>query len=119
MADREPLPDEAWVVRCGVPPFKSRPLVKRCRKHPDGAFGFSVQAATGITVEILATARPNKSVGFTTVGEIRRMGYDVIRTHGDAHHATVVVPLDWSLEASDRLSLIFQEARNPSPKSRR
>jgi hypothetical protein len=71
MADEERLADNAVVVRCGRPPFVDSPFDRGCRHHPDGFFGFSVQAAAGLTVEQLATVCRNKSVGFTTVAKIR------------------------------------------------
>jgi hypothetical protein len=116
MPEPNRLPDDAFVVRCGQPPFQHRPLVHACRKHPDGPFGFSVQAAPGLTVEHLGRACRNNSVGFLTVGDIRRMGYEVIPTQGEAHHATVAVPRDWSREASEELASHFRPARNPSRK---
>jgi hypothetical protein len=79
-------------------------------------YGFSVQAAVGLTVEQLATECRNRSVGFTTVAQIRIMGYEVVRTSGEAHHATVVVPEDWSADAAAGLAAIFQQATNPAPK---
>jgi hypothetical protein len=118
MGKLEPLPDEAVVVRCGVPPFVKSPLDQGCRHHPDGVYGFSVHAAEGLTVEQLATACYNKSVGFTTAAEIRIMGYEVVRTGGEAHHATVVVPEDWSADAAAELARIFRHATNPAPKKR-
>ena len=84
MAKEERLPDDAVVVRCGLPPFVDSPLERGCRRHPVGLFGFSVQAAVGLTVEQLATACRNKSVGFTSVAQIRIMGYEVVRTSGEA-----------------------------------
>jgi hypothetical protein len=118
MPGRERLPDEAWVVRCGSPPFEKSPLFKACGPHPDGPFGFSVQAAAGMTVDLLAAACRNNSVGYTTVRAIRAMGYDVLPTGGDFHHATVVVPDDWTEEAAGELPRLFQPARNPAPRRR-
>jgi hypothetical protein len=118
MAEGDRLPDDALVVRCGLPPFVSSPLVRGCRWHPVGLFGFSVQAAVGLTVQQLASACRNNSVGFTTAGEIRIMRYGVVRTSGEVHHATVVVPVDWSADAAEQLAQIFQHATNPSPKKR-
>jgi hypothetical protein len=100
MAEEEGLPDDAVVVRCGLPPFRGRPLHDSCDEHPSGCFGFSVQAAAGFTVEELATACFNNSVGYTTVGEIRKMGYEVRVTSGAGRHATVVVPNPWKAEAA-------------------
>ena len=110
MAEGDLLPDDALVVRCGLPPFVNSPLVRGCRWHPVGLFGFSVQSAVGLTVQQLATACSNNSVGFTTAREIRIMGYDVVRTNGEAHHATVVVPVDWSATPRNN-SLAFFSTR--------
>jgi hypothetical protein len=118
MGTPQPVADEALVVRCGVPPFVKNSLDRACGRHPDGPFGFSVQAAVGLKVEDLAAACFNRSVGFTTVAEIRIMGYQVLRTSGEAHHATVVVPENWSAEAAAALAQIFQHAINPAPKKR-
>jgi hypothetical protein len=53
----------------------------------------------------------------TVVGEIRALGYDVLRTSGDGHHATVVVPRDWDEQAAMRLFRCFREAINPAPRA--
>lgn len=118
MADGGRLSDEAWVVRCGLPPFTDRPLRLACDEHPEGVYGFSVQCAAGLSVQQLAAACRNKSVGFTTVGQIREMGYDVVQTAGYLHHATVVVPRDWSPEAADALTPLFAAAVNTAPRTR-
>jgi hypothetical protein len=118
MATLAQVAGEAFVVRCGLPPFVNSPLELGCRRHPEGPFGFSVQAEVGLTVDQLAVACVNKNVGFTTATEIRIMGYDVLHTSGEAYHATVVVPEDWSAEAAAKLALIFRHAINPAPKKR-
>jgi hypothetical protein len=118
MAEGDLLPDDAVVVRGGVPPFRVRPLHTACDQHPAGYHGFSVQSAAGLTIEQLATECPNKTVGFTTAGEIRKMGYDVRETSGDGHHATVVVPKPWEPDAAEQLAQTFRPANNPSPKRR-
>ena len=115
MDSRDPLPDDAFVVRGGKPPF-ARSLTLACDQHPEGFFGFSVQAAPDISVVELARFLPNGRVGFTTVGEVRKMGYDVVRTSGDGFHATLVVPIDWDEVGANRLVVIFQDAVNPNPK---
>jgi hypothetical protein len=118
MGNLERLEDDSLVVRCGKPPFVNSPLDRACRQHPDGPYGFSAQAAVALSVEELASACPNNRVGFTTVAEIRIMGYEVIRTSGEGHHATVVVPRDWSPVAAAALAAIFRTAVNPTPKKR-
>jgi len=68
---------------------------------------------------MLAGWCPNKKVGVTTVGEIRALGYDVIVTSGQGHHATVVVPEDWDHDASQGLIRLFREEINPTPRKSR
>jgi hypothetical protein len=76
------------------------------------------RTADGTKTDRVPVSVPNKSVGFTTVGEIRIMGYEVLRTSGEAHHATVVVPEDWTTEAATALALVFRLSANPAPKKR-
>jgi hypothetical protein len=113
MAERDRLADDALVVRCGLPPFRGRPLFTACDDHPAGVYGFSVQSASGSTLKQLAAACRNSSVGITTVGQIREMGFDVAPTTGEGLHATVVVPKGWSRAEAERLSLLFEPVKNP------
>jgi hypothetical protein len=53
-------------------------------------------------------------VGFTTVGKIRTMGYEVVHTSGDAYRATVVVPEYWSTDAASELARMVERAANPA-----
>jgi hypothetical protein len=116
MAKRERLPDEAWVVRCGRPPFDDpTPLRERCVWY-EGQFGFSVQCAARVPLEGLAAWCPNRKIGITTVGEIRALGYDAVVTPGKGHHATVAVTPDWTPEDSERLVGLFREETNPAPR---
>lgn len=108
------IPDEAWVVRCGRPPYERPvPLHERCEPH-EGVFGFSVQCAAEAAVTALAQACRDNKIGVTTVGEIRALGYDVVVTSGRGHHATVVVPEDWDRDAAALLGCLFREQANPS-----
>ena len=112
------LPDDALVVRCGQPPFdRPKPLHERCGEHPEGVFGFSVQCASGLALDMLARWCRNKRVGVTTVGEIRALGYDVVTTGGLGHHATVIVPRDWDAVSAERLVRCFQDVANPAPRT--
>lgn len=119
MAEGDRLPDNAVVVRCGLPPFRGRPLETACDEHPSGYYGFSVQAAAGLTVQQLASECRNNCVGHTTVEAIRGMGYEVRETSGEGRHATVVVPRPWATQAAEELARLFRRAKNPSPRSRR
>jgi hypothetical protein len=118
MAEGDRLPDDAVVVRCGRPPFLGRPLHTACDEHPSGYYGFSVQAAVGLTVEELASECRNNSVGYVTAGEIRAIGYEIYETSGAGRHATLAVPKSWTAEAAEALARLFRLAKNPSPKRR-
>jgi hypothetical protein len=72
-----------------------------------------------MSVTDLAREVPHGRVGFTTVGELRKMGYDVVQTSGDGFHATVVVPLDWGEVEALELANSFRDAKNPNPKRAR
>ncbi len=104
MAEGDPLPGAAVVVRCGRPPFLGRPLHLACDEHPSGYYGFSVQAALNLTVEQLASECRNNVVGYLTFGEIRTMGYEVLETSGFGRHATVVVPRPWDPTVAETLA---------------
>jgi hypothetical protein len=84
----EPFPDDALVVRGG----RNRPedIERNTATHPSGVSGISVECAAGTTVEHLADVVPHCQVGVTTVGKIRQVGGDVIRTAGRSpNHATL------------------------------
>ena len=57
-----------------------------------------------------------KTIGFTTVGAVRVLGYDVKVTRGIGFHATVEVPRDWDSARAQELARIFREAINPTPR---
>lgn len=48
------------------------------------------------------------------VREVRKLGYDVVRTSGKGHHATVVVPEAWAEEDAKQLSEQFKMQPNPA-----
>ncbi|MEC4812152.1 MAG: flavoredoxin [Scytonema sp. PMC 1069.18] len=84
----EKISDEALVVRGG----RNRPEdVKRgTGTHPSGVTGISVECAVGLSVNELASIIPHRQVGVTTVGEVRKVGGDVVRTSGRSpYHATL------------------------------
>jgi len=83
----DPLPDDALVMRGG----RNQPedIERGTATHPSGITGISVECAAGATVEQLAAAIPHGQVGVTTVGKIRQLGGDVVRTSGrSTNHAT-------------------------------
>ncbi len=119
MGGRESIPDGAWVIRCGRPPFdQPKPLHDRCEDH-DGVYGFSVQSRDDRTIEELAAWCSNNTIGVMTAGEIRRRGYDVVVTSGQGYHATVVVPRDWDPVSAQELAAAFRGRANPIPKAMR
>ena len=119
MPTQDRLPDEAWVVHCGQPPFEHpKPLHERCDEH-DGVYGFSVQSRRNVALEVLAVWCRNNRIGVTTVGAIRASGYEVEITRGRGFHATVVAPRDWSPEAARQLAALFKDRENPVAKAER
>ena len=83
------LPDEALVVRGGL----NRPedIARGFGVHPSGVAGVSVESAPGLSVAELATGVPHGQLGVTTVGRVRAVGGDVVRTPGRSpRHATLV-----------------------------
>lgn len=84
----EKIPDEALVVRGG----RNRPedIERAVGTHPIGVTGISVESAIGLSIGELAAKIPHGQVGVTTVGEVRAIGGDVIRTSGRSpYHATL------------------------------
>ena len=119
MSGREKVPDEAWVVRCGRPPFdQPKPLHERCDEH-DGFYRFSVQSRENMTLEVLALWCQNNRIGVTTAAAIRALGYEVMVTRGRGFHATVVVPRDSTPEAARQLADSFEDRENPVTKAER
>ncbi|WP_245912535.1 hypothetical protein, partial [Brunnivagina elsteri] len=58
--------------------------------HPSGVTGVSVESAIELTKEELAAKIPHGQVGVTSVGNVRALGGDVIRTSGRSpYHATL------------------------------
>jgi hypothetical protein len=104
----ERIPDEALVVRGG----RNQPddLRRGTRTHPSGVTGASVECAEGLSVEELAAAVPHGQVGVTTVGAIRAVGGDVVRTSGRSpYHATVV-----GLSSEEASRLLTPTIANPA-----
>jgi hypothetical protein len=85
----DPLPDDALVIRGGTnTPKQVRDGIDRHRQS--GVVGVSVQSAEGVRADELAIGLPHGRVGVTTVGHVRALGGDVIRTSGRSpHHATL------------------------------
>lgn len=84
----ERIPDDALVVRGG----RNLPsdLERGTGTHPSGVTGVSVECAPGLPVDDLARDIPHGQVGVTTVGAVRAVGGDVVRTSGRTpHHATL------------------------------
>jgi hypothetical protein len=106
VADR--IPDEAIVVRGG----RNLPedLWRGTQAHPSGVTGVSLECAEGLTLEDLGAPIPHGQIGVTTVGAVRAVGGDVVRTSGrSVNHATLT---GLSAEATSRL--LTPTIRNPA-----
>ena len=65
-------------------------IVRGTGTHPSSVTGVSVECAAGVSVAELAAAIPHSQIGVTTVGAVRQMSGDVVRTTGRSpYHATV------------------------------
>ena len=88
MAESEVLSDNAIVLRGG----RNRPedIRRGIGTHPSGITGISVECEDAISVQELSALIPHGSIGVTTVGTVRAVGGDVIRTSGRSpYHATL------------------------------
>jgi hypothetical protein len=88
MAELEVLSDNAIVLRGG----RNRPedIRRGIGTHPSGITGISVECGEGISIQALSVSIPHGQIGVTTVGAVRAVGGDVIRTSGRSpYHATL------------------------------
>jgi hypothetical protein len=108
MAER--IPDEAMVVGGG----RNLPgdVRRGTKTHPSGLTGTSVECEEGKPVTELAASLAHGHIGVTTVGAIRSLGGNVVRTSGRSpHHATVV-----GLKPEQMSSLLTPAIPNPARK---
>jgi RHS repeat-associated protein len=101
------LPDNANVVRGGI--NKVKDVEVGFGPHPEGPVGVSVECGT-CSVEDLSKGLRNNQIGVTTVGKVREVGGDVIKTSGGSpNHATLT-----GLTPQE-ISILFQHPiKNPS-----
>ena len=90
------LPDETLVCRggtCNKSHFENAVNIGTVKKNPDGTLSdVSVNSYPGVSEAELAKGFKNRQYGVTTVGQIRRLGGDVIpsqREFGSPYHATI------------------------------
>jgi hypothetical protein len=58
--------------------------------HPSGVTGIAVECGAGVSVAKLTGTIPHRQIGVTTVGQVRALGGDVVRTSGRSpYHATL------------------------------
>lgn len=84
----ERISDEALVIRGG----RNLPedIQRGTGTHPSGITGISVECSSEVILEVLASNIPHGQIGYTTVGKIRQLGGDVVRTSGRSpYHATL------------------------------
>lgn len=103
------LPDDALVVRGGTNTPKT--VSRGFGNHPSGVIGVSVECAEDAEVFELALELAHYGqIGVTTVGEVRALGGDVIRTSGRSeNHATLT-----GLTADEISSLLNPTFPNPA-----
>jgi hypothetical protein len=105
------LSDAALVVRGGgLANQAAAKIDDAVAFHPGaGVTGFSAQCNGGTCLAELGRFLRNKEVGVTTVGEIRKLGGDVIPTSGFGHHVTVTGV------TGNAVSPLFRVVPNPNP----
>ncbi len=82
------IADDALVVRRGQ--NRIQDLQRGIGTYPSGIRGVSVESAEGVSIIELSRTIPHRQIGVTTVGKIRELGGDVIRTSGrSVFHATL------------------------------
>ena len=82
------ITDNAFVIRGGQ--NRVQDIQRGIGTHPSGVTGVSVESADGVTITELSRAIPHRQIGVTTVGEVRKIGGDVVRTSGRSlYHATL------------------------------
>ena len=111
------------VVRGGIatPQQLQRGIAEHARVP--GLTGFSVQSATGKTINELATAGQfrNRQISVTTVGEVEdaggALGFNirVVQSAGRGFHCTVTTPNPLPNDLALALSKVFRQMPNPSP----
>lgn len=106
----ERISDEALVIRGG----RNLPedIKRGTGTHPSGITGISVECSLEVPLEVLAKNIPHGQIGRTTVGKIRQLGGDVIRTSGRSpYHATLT-----GLTPKQICSLLTPTVPNPKLK---
>ena len=82
------IPDEALVVRGGK--NRSEDITRAIGIHPSRVIGISVESGLGLSVMELFSKIPHRQLGVTTVGAVRNLGGDIIRTSARIpNHATL------------------------------
>lgn len=118
-----------WVVRGGLASMKALTAAYKQHRGVPGLYGFSVQYATGITVEELARAGqfPHAQISFAPddalAAALAPLGYQMrlIRSPGQGYHHTFAVLYDASgmmlqslpRDAAHALHRTFRHRLNP------
>ena len=90
----------------------SEDILRGMEMYPSGITGISVECAIDVPLEVLAKNIPHGQIGCTTVGKIRQLGGDVIRTSGRSpYHATLT-----GLIPNQICSLLTPTIPNPKSK---
>jgi RHS repeat-associated protein len=105
------IPDSALVVRGGGAANQTAAKINAAigPSRTPGVEGFSAQCNGGTCVADLGRFLRNRELGVTTVGDIRRVGGDVIATPGFGHHVTVTGV------SGEAVSPLLRIVTNPNP----
>jgi hypothetical protein len=105
------LPDAALVVRGGGAANQTAARINAAigPSRTPGVEGFSAQCNGGTCLGELGQFLRNRELGVTTVGDIRRIGGDVVPTPGFGHHVTVTGV------TGEAVSPLFRIGPNPNP----
>jgi hypothetical protein len=108
---------EHFIVRAGLARPASLIVGTTPHRLVPGLSGFSVQSASGVSVEELARAGrfPHPWISVTTLAILQHRGFDLVfPTPGKgAYHATVRAPCPLPQDLAALLSRLFARRRNP------
>lgn len=88
------LPDDAVVIRGGLMAMADLRRSAQIHFDHEGRYALSVFCGVDASADAIARAAslPHPKIRQSTVGRIRRAGFDVVRSEGPPGHADLVLP---------------------------